>query len=260
MRRLVKRVARALDVEIRRVSVETSEPHRLCALFAYHRVDLVLDVGANLGQYGRQLRQAGYRGRIVSFEPVAEIHRRLQHIAAPDTRWTVAPPMALGDTDGYAVMNVSGNLVSSSLLPMREAHLAAAPQSGYIGQETVRLARLDSVADAYLTPASEVFLKVDTQGFEARVLAGAERLLPRICGLQLELSLTPLYEGETGMRLMLERLEDLGYDLHAVLPGFTDRLTGRMLQADGVFFNRAPRPAAGFVSAAPRTQQRRIAQ
>jgi len=112
----------------------------------------------------------------------------------------------------------------------------AAPESSYIGTERSPLRRLDSIAANYLRPDSIPFIKIDTQGFEPQVLKGASELLKQTVGLQLELSLTPLYEGETVFTDMIAQLTLLGFEMWGFEPGFIDWRTGRLLQMDGTFF------------------------
>jgi len=155
-----------------------------------------------------------------------------------DRRWTVAPRLAIGGSDGKAKINVSANSVSSSILPMLPTHLVAEPKSTYIRTETVELRRLDTVADEYLSEDDHVFLKSDTQGMEFEVLRGAGRLLDRIAGLQVELSLIPLYEGEHLFETMICEIRDRGFELWSLVPGFAVKNNGRLLQVDGIFFRR----------------------
>ena len=54
-------------------------------------------------------------------------------------------------------------------------------------------------------------------------------------GVQAELALTHLYEGDSPWRTVVDHLGDLGFDLAGVEPGFGDPDSGRMLQFDGVF-------------------------
>jgi len=236
MKQHIKRAARSFGLEIRRYGPDSSDAARIRKLFDHHRVDLVLDIGANTGQYGHGLREGGYMGRIVSFEPLASAHRALQAAAAGDPQWQVAPRMAVGDCDGEVSINIAGNSVSSSVLSMLDAHRAAAPDSAYVGVENVRLARLDTLAGDWLHGASSVFLKIDTQGYESQVITGAEKIMNKINGLQIELSMLPLYRGQLLFCDMIRRVEALGFSLHAILPGFSDPASGRLLQADGVFF------------------------
>lgn len=246
MKEAIKRIARSFDLEIRRFAPASSETARLRALFAYHAVNLVFDVGANTGQYGLGLRAQGYRGRIVSFEPLAAVHRELSIHAQRDTDWLVPLPMALGERDDEVEINVAGNSVSSSLLNMLDAHQQVAPQSAYVGKERVRLARLDSVARDYMREGDRVFLKIDTQGCEIQVIRGAEAILDKLCGLQVELSLVPLYDGQLLFSDMVRELAQREFVLHGLIPGLTDPNSGRLLQADGVFFrDPSARPWCG---------------
>ena len=212
---------------------------QLARALAHFEIDLVLDVGANEGQYASGLRERGYRGRMVSFEPLSAAHAALLRASGNDPSWQVAPRMALGASDGEIEIHVAGNLLSSSALPMLPAHRDAAPGSGYVGLERARLARLDAAGAGYLKDARHVLLKIDTQGYEDRVLLGAEGILGRVTMIQTELSLAPLYEGQLLFDEMRRRLEDLEFTLHALLPGFWDARTGRTLQVDGVFLRRA---------------------
>jgi hypothetical protein len=126
--------------------------------------------------------------------------------------------------------------VSSSILPMLDAHGIAAPQSRYEGSETVPLRTLDSAASQYVTPESRTFLKVDTQGYERQVLDGARTILSTVTGVSLEVSLIPLYSGQQLMPEIVEHMQKSGFGLWGVVPAFVVAQTGRTLQLDAVFF------------------------
>ena len=126
--------------------------------------------------------------------------------------------------------------MSSSILPMLTSHSRVAPESAYLGRETAPLITLDSVAPPYFEGAQAPFLKIDTQGYEWHVLDGALATLPKVCGIQMELSLVPLYEGQQLWRGCVERLETEGFVLWGLQPVFVDPANGRTLQWDGLFF------------------------
>ena len=234
-----KKVARTLGFEIQRYTPQTSDLARIQALFSYHNIDLVLDVGANAGQYAKLLRECGYSGRIVSFEPLSTAYTQLKATSRNDPMWDVAPRTALGNKDGEIAINVSGNSESSSVLDMLDSHLESASDSAYIGSEKVKLCRLDQIVKEYLNnDTTSIFLKIDVQGFERQVLEGATQILPRVHGIQLEMSLIPLYKNQPLYQEIIEIMKELGYELHAVLPGFTDFKSGRLLQMDGIFFRK----------------------
>ena len=199
-------------------------------------IDLVLDVGANKGQFASEIRNCGYIGNIVSFEPLSKAHSELLQSSAGDAMWDAYPRCALGDHNGEVEINIAGNSESSSILPMLETHRSAAPESAYQGKESVTVKTLDSVAGQYLARARAPFLKIDTQGFEWQVLDGARDTLPKIKGILVELSLVPLYEGQHLWREVIERLEAEGFILWAFKPVFSDQALGRTLQVDGIFY------------------------
>ncbi|NDP47673.1 MAG: FkbM family methyltransferase [Sulfuriferula multivorans] len=232
----IRKLALNFGIEMNRYNPAQSQEARMARLLAHHGIDLVLDVGANTGGYGRSLREAGFQGDILSFEPLEQAYAELTRAAASDTRWHIAPRMAVGAENGEIEINVAGNSVSSSILPMHETHAAAAPLSRYVGCQRVPLSQLDSVLHPVLTPDRITLLKIDTQGYEMPVLLGATALLPHIRGVQIELSLVPLYEGQILYREMIDWLTDNGFELWNVIPGFLDTFTGRQLQFDGVFF------------------------
>jgi FkbM family methyltransferase len=222
--------------DLTRFDPQLSAASQIVRQLFLHRIDVVFDVGANTGQFAQQLREAGFPGRIVSFEPSTAAHSRLSKRARRDANWTIASRMALGDHDGTITLNLAGNSVSSSLLPMLPSHENAAPESLYIGSETVDLRTLDTISTEFARDTELIFLKLDVQGFESRVLQGAEQFLSRTAGLQLELSLVPLYEGERLFHPTLQDLEERGYDLWSMVPGFRDPHTGRLLQLDAILF------------------------
>jgi FkbM family methyltransferase len=204
-------------------------------LLASNRIDLVFDVGANAGQYATSLREGGYRGRIVSFEPLTSAFSQLQASAKGDPLREVVN-IGLGDRDERATINIAGNSQSSSLLDMLPAHVQSAPVSAYVGKEEITVSRLDSVFSTYHRPGDRTFLKLDAQGYERKILEGASASMKDILGLQLEMSIEPLYRSEMLYLEMLGYLAEMGFTLASIEPGFGDPVSGRMLQMDGIFF------------------------
>jgi FkbM family methyltransferase len=242
MRSLIKRGIkiglRRVGFEIRRWTAENFPDAQLARILAHLGIDLVLDVGANEGQYAKMLRAIGHCGRIVSFEPLSSAHAKLVEASRGDGGWTVAPRVALGEAEGEVLIHIAGNSFSSSILKMLPRHEEEAPGSAFVDREVVPLERLDRVAAPYLDGAQAVLLKMDTQGYEDRVLAGASGILSGICGIQTELSFVPLYAGQLLFDDMRARLDALGYELFAVFPSFINKVTGRTLQVDGLFVRR----------------------
>jgi FkbM family methyltransferase len=241
IRRLVLSTLRALGWEVQRVRHSHTERQVLKNLLLLSGADIVLDVGANIGQFGDMLFGLGFKGRLVSFEALPDIHRQLtEHARTAGAAWQVAPCAALGSARGKVEMNVAANLVSSSILPMRQDHVDAAPDSKYITRTLVDIQRLDELASRYVTPDADLLIKIDTQGYEREVLEGATALLPQTVALQIELSLVSLYEGAPDFVDMLGRVLAQGFELFGLVPGFRDPRSGRLLQMDGFFLRTRP--------------------
>ena len=219
---------------------QDSEESIVGKLLACSKPVAVLDVGANTGHYARMLRSIGYGGVIVSFEPLRTAHAKLVARARGNGRWIVAPRVALGSTKGSIDINVAGNSVSSSILAMNETHLAAAPKSRYVATETVALERLDELLPTIFSSPGSLLLKMDTQGYEAEVLKGAEAILPRVTAIQMEISLVPLYGQTATLMQTLSVMKELGFELFQVIPGFQDGASGQLLQLDGIFVRQLP--------------------
>lgn len=233
---LTKNFLRKRGVVVARYNCNNSAELRLVRMLSANHIDLVLDVGANDGGYGRSIRTAGYTNAILSFEPLAGPHGQLLQTVEQDSLWHVAPRMALGAVNGTIQINVAANSTSSSVLPMLDRHAEAAPESVYVGAETVPLRRLDGFSHPLLQQATAPFLKVDTQGYEREVVVGAAGVLQRLRGIQVELSVVPLYDGQPSWLTLHEELEAHGFALWGVVPGFFEPATARMLQFDGIYF------------------------
>jgi FkbM family methyltransferase len=205
-------------------------------------ITTVVDVGANEGQYAIKLFDAGYRGQVISVEPMAAAFSALSARAAASPRSWRALRTALGSEPGTLTLNVAGNSQSSSVLAMLPLHEQAAPRSAYVGAEPVPVTTADALfADLALDPAC-CLLKVDVQGYESAVLDGAAATLEHVAMIEMELSLAPLYAGQALLPDLVGRLEQAGLVLWSLRPAFADARNGRLLQADGVFVRAASDP------------------
>ena len=207
---------------------------RRVKLMASRGITVVLDVGANIGQFALRTRAAGYEGRIVSFEPMSAAFAELSERAGPDPAWDCRRE-ALGSSTERSRINISQNSYSSSLLPIEDRHVGSAPGSAYVGAEEISVVPLDSIWDEVVASSDRPFLKLDVQGFELVALLGAERSLAGLAGVETELSLVPLYEGAPGYRDVIDHLERAGFRLAGLEPNFFDPETAELLQADAIF-------------------------
>ena len=200
-----------------------------------YNIKVLLDVGANRGQFAYYTRKAGYKNKIISFEPLLSAYEILNVFTRNDANWE-AVNMALGNREGSIDINISANSYSSSILEMMPEHLRIAPQSAFVGKQAVEMYRLDNVIDRYTKDLNTTFLKIDTQGFEKNILEGAENCLKQIKGMQLELSFIELYKGEALFFEMLKFVCDKGFTLYTIEPGIYDKNSGQLLQVDAIFY------------------------
>ncbi len=202
-------------------------------IIIHSKVNLIFDVGANEGQFAREMRLLGYKGRLISFEPINSIFQILFRKSSKDPYWFVNQ-YALGDHNGKIKINIAGNMHSSSILNMLPAHEKFDPGSSYIATEEIEIKSMDSIFNTFYHPGDSIMLKIDTQGYERQVLEGAKDSLKYIKIIKLEMSLLPLYEGEMLFMDMVRYLEKLGYSLFSLENGFCDESTGQLLQVDGI--------------------------
>jgi FkbM family methyltransferase len=240
LKKIIKSLIQSTGYDLRRHIPIANPTFQLLTALNKFKIDLVLDVGANIGQFASDLRSAGFAGELISFEPLASAHQSLIKAARKDANWSIHERCAIGDRNGSIKINVAGNSVSSSVLPMMELHRSACEISTYVDSEEVPLITLDVAAPQYLKKRHcRPFLKIDTQGFEWEVLNGAREILPQMHGVLCELSLASLYEGQHLWLDLIQRMESAGFALWCIQPGFTDHRDGRTLQLDAAFF-RSP--------------------
>ena len=234
MKAFLKKIARKYGYDILHLPTDSLVRQRLDLLKQYD-INLIFDIGANVGQYAQKMREMGYQGEIVSFEPLPGEFQQLKKKAEGDFRWKAAE-FALGNFNGTAEIHVAQNSYSSSILDILPVHVESAPDSVYVGTKTIKVRRLDDVIDQYFLPGQNIFVKIDTQGFERQVFEGSMASLSKIKGFQMELSIVPLYEGETLMQEMVDLLRSYGFKLKLIEGGHRNYETGELLQVEGYFY------------------------
>ncbi len=233
--------ARKAGLEVRRADQYAIESLRLAKQLHGNGCDVVLDVGANVGQFATDLfDEGGYEGEIVSFEPIPQAHSQLASSAAAYSRrgkkWRAGPRAAIGAEDRQEMLHISENIVSSSLAHIADAHIEAAPTTRVIGSIAVDVRTLHRLVTDLGIASNRIFLKMDTQGTEDQVLAGAKPIMDRIAGIKTELSVVELYLGQKLYPEMDKIITSLGFQLWDVVAGSRNLASLQMLQFDGVYF------------------------
>ena len=228
------------DIKLQRLSAfigEEKNKHGI-KIIKHLEIDCLFDVGANTGQYATLVRSLGYQGQIFSFEPLSSAHKILKEKSIHDNFWTVYDRCGIGDQNKVETINISGNSYSSSFLDMLEKHKKAAPDSEYLGQEEVNIYTLDNIFSYLQNGYKRIFLKIDTQGYEMNVLKGVEKNIHKIYAVQLELSMSPLYDNSHLYQDFFDYFIKRDFECWNLQSGFRDPETGRLLQFDGLFVNK----------------------
>ena len=210
-------------------------------LFRHYRVDALIDVGANRGQYRDFLRmEVGYTGPILSYEPLPGCYEVLVRRSREEALWAVRN-VALGADPGELTLNVMAGDSCSSFLQPDRTHV-----SGFERWNNVRETVIVPVTtlDAELASSQEnglhesrIYLKLDTQGFDLNVLRGARDSLARVVAVQSELSVKPIYEQMPDYREVIDYLVAAGFELSGMFPVNLDANLA-VVELDGIFINR----------------------
>ncbi|MDO9010555.1 MAG: FkbM family methyltransferase [Gallionella sp.] len=190
----------------------------LSKVFDVYKINHIIDVGANDGQFGQFLRSIGYKGDIYSFEPVSDAFKKLSLVSSSDNKWHVYN-IALGSSSGDALINVSKHTVFSSLLSPSDYALGRWSESQVDHQEKIIIRTLDEwCAEGNISKSDSVFLKMDTQGFDLEVFKGAKSTLPQVSALLSELSLIAVYDGMPNYMQSLSTYEAAGFSVSGLYP------------------------------------------
>ena len=211
LRQHVKHVTRFAGLDVRRYDARSEVGRRLPPLLERLGVRHVIDVGANVGQFAALLREeVDFHGRIDSFEPVGATFQELAASRNGDPSW-YGHHAAVTSSAGSLTMNVYPHSVYNSVTGTTAVGARVFGAGGTaMSTEDVPGVRLD---DAEMPDLGPVYLKIDTQGHDWSVMAGAPETLRRVVMLSMELSFVPMYEESVAVWESLRRLDELGFGL-----------------------------------------------
>lgn len=199
-------------------------------------VDVVLDIGANDGDFGREIRDEGYRGRIVSFEPNPQAFARLSRAIAHDPLWE-AHQLGVGDVPGQLTLSVSNEDVFSSFKPIN-AFGALTSEAQEAASVQVEVVRLDAFLERHPDLVARTYLKIDTQGFEMEVLRGAGDMLERMAAVQAELGLVKTYQNEEDWLDVVLWMRGRGFEIATTVCNAAIPQAAQVREFDFVFVQR----------------------
>ena len=183
IQKILNKFLKFFGIKLIKIVDQFNNSYRLSLAFKEKKIDYIIDVGANEGQFAKELRFYGYKGGILSFEPQKLANQKLINFALKDDDWTVYEPIALGNRNGKTKINISKNSVSSSILNINDEHINNAPDSKIVGTENIQEKKMDDIFNDLNIDDKNIFLKIDTQGYEFQVLEGAEKTLSKINGI-----------------------------------------------------------------------------
>src|SRR2546423_6883927 len=192
LRTIIKRPLNAVGLDLVRYHPQYSIGQY--AYVASLNIKTVIDVGAHTGEFAMMIAEMMAGVSVLSVEPqqaeFAELEGKLRTL--PNAR---AFKFALGERNETLDLHRSAFSQSSSLRTMTELHKEAFPESAGESLEQVEVRRLDDVlSDVAIAP--EILLKIDAQGYEDKMLAGAPRTLARAKAAIIEVSFRELCEGQ----------------------------------------------------------------
>lgn len=195
-----------------------------------------IDIGAYAGEYIDYAHVWFPQASVYAFEPLRDcfegLIKKTEHMSNVNVFHT-----ALGDKNSSSTIYRSSYAPSSSLLPMANLHKKAFPFSSGSTQERITIKTLDSVCRGlHLKP--NIFIKMDTQGYEDKVIRGGKRVIQQAAVIQTEVSFALLYKGQPLFHDIYMQLYRLGFVFHGMHNQILSPGDGSVLQAHAYFINR----------------------
>jgi FkbM family methyltransferase len=199
-------------------------------LIQTHSVDLVIDGGANRGQWASEVKAKFKDLPIISIEPVNAAFQVLSRSTQSHKNWT-ALNVALGNESSTALMNVASNGEQSSSLLRPSSHLIHYPSVSFHDTQITNVITLDSIE---IPTDSRIYLKLDLQGNELTALHGATATLEKVVAIEIEMTTIQMYEGQGTFLEVANLLANLGFSLFSFADSFRDP-SGQSIYVDVIF-------------------------
>ena len=215
MNNTVKELLRTVGLDIGRYRSRRSLDGFLEVVLTAYDINVVIDVGANIGQYARKVRKLGFVGEIVSFEPIPSTYSLLVEMMGKDMQWR-GFNKALGREPGVVQMvyepgqtDMASLYSPSKSVPEILQRWEAAKKE----EVTVQMETLDTLFSECVARISKpnVFLKCDTQGHDLDVLQGGLCSLPHISVVQIEVPVVHLYDNLRSFGEIMNAIREMDF-------------------------------------------------
>ncbi len=225
----LRKIIQRLGIDVHKHRTTTSQLTWLRDL----NIQTVFDIGANVGQFATEIRAELPDAQIYSFEPLSECYTKLTQTFKRDSHFK-AFNCALGETTSSMTMNKSSYTPSSSLRPMATSHKELFPHTAQSKPETISIKRLDDMWSE-LNPQKNILIKVDTQGYEDKVIAGGMNAFASASTAIIEASFVQLYEGQPLFNDIYQKMISFGFKYQGSLHQKLNKKTGEVLFEDAIF-------------------------
>jgi FkbM family methyltransferase len=236
--KLHRKIAKIFGYELIKCSKHPTLSAHIINLINHYKIDLVLDIGANDGQFGKMLRNEGYKGVVHSFEPVNHSFANLQKTCLNDEKW-FAHKLAMGAACGKDTINVTAASDMSSFLNPNAFGEGKFEKINVVHREMVEIETLDGFLSRKIKDFNKrrIFLKLDTQGYDLKVLEGSLNVMDHITCLLTEISLIPIYSGMPHYLDALRKYEEYGFVVTGLYPVSRDKKTLSTIEMDCALIN-----------------------
>jgi len=199
-------------------------------------IKTILDIGANKGQFLKNIIKVFPDTKIFAFEPVPNAYDRLKKWADKQNGQVKVDRLALGDRDSYLEMNLHKMFsASSSFLPTTELSKSKYPMTQKQEKILVSQKKLDDIfLENEEDLVTDILIKLDVQGYEDKVIQGGYETFKKARACIVEISLDKLYQGQANFKNIFALLSELGYEYKGNIDQISDR-DGHIIFLNAVF-------------------------
>lgn len=229
----IRNLFRILGLEVRFRSLKSSFDLRLRHFIKIYEIDNVYDIGANKGQFLKQILSFNFKGKVNCYEPIPSAARCLIDFTKQNANVRVFN-FALSNSQGRQKFYITTDLASSSLLESSQIVDYSSGRASIIDEIEVVVHRLDDLKHIF-GDGERNFMKIDVQGSELAVLEGARLTLKNCVMVLIEVSLTELYAGQSKFDEVIAFMLAEGFKVLDLFDSFRSETDGSLLQADMLF-------------------------
>ena len=225
------------NLEIAKAKEKFENKIKELQILSNYNIKTVLDIGANVGQFARQVRICCPEATIYSFEPLPNVYKQLVEELLSDTN-VIPVNLAISNSSGKVDMYCNNFSPSSSLLPMADLHKDEMPFTASSEIVNVSAISLDDwIAGQDIILNNDLLIKMDVQGNELKVIEGGIVTLRKAKILIVEVSFYELYQGQPLFDDIYNVLKSYGFVYRGSINQYQSQQSKKILFADGIFEN-----------------------